>query len=217
MVRCYNTEPYRRQRQDECWKLFLDARLLVSTAGCLTVGTGYVFPIAAADFQWCGASNYLTKYSGGYEWGEPTHCGLDIELPIGSPVVSCCAGTVVFVGPYKDEDETGSPGLGAIVHGEDNVVYGYWHLSTCDVGAGEAISEGRLLGSSGNSGIERIDSMRPHLHIEMALLQGPRTEYERKRGRDYDAHLKPLWVPEGGFLINPAPYLREWYAGSRRA
>ena len=214
MIRCYNTEPYRLERQNQCWKLFHDARIFVSKTGYLTRAKDYTFPVAASDFEWSGASNYLTKYSGAYQWGEPTHAGLDIDLPVGLPVVACRAGSVLFVGAYKKEDEDGSSGLGIMVHGDDNVLYGYWHLSAAEVISGEAVEKGRLLGYSGNSGFEKRHDWRPHLHFEMALLQRPETRYHMTRGRDYDEHLRDRWVPEGAVFINPYPYLSEWYRRS---
>lgn len=217
MIRCYNTEPYRLDRQNRCWKLFHDARILVSATGYLTRTADYAFPVAAPDFEWLGSSNYLTKDSGAYYWGEPTHTGLDIDLPVGLSVVACCAGSVLFVGPYKQDDEEGSPGLGIIIHGNDNVLYGYWHMSEAKVISRETVEKGRLLGYSGNSGFEKRPDWPPHLHFEMALLQRPEKGYQMTRGRDYDEHLRYLWVPEGGTFINPFPYLSEWYSSSRGA
>jgi murein DD-endopeptidase MepM/ murein hydrolase activator NlpD len=217
MIRRYNTEPYRRERQNQCWKLFHDARILVSTTGYLIRRKHYAFPVAASDFEWSRASNYLTKYSGAPPWAEPTHSGLDVHLPVGLPVVACRAGTVLFVGPYKEDDEDGSPGLGLIIHGTDNVLYGYWHLSTAEVITGEETEKGQLLGHSGNSGFEKHLDWSPHLHFEMALLQRPEIGYRMTRARDYDEHLRYLWVPEGGILINPFPYLCDWYSNSRGA
>ncbi len=215
MIRCYNTEPYRLDRQNQCWKLFHDARILVSETGYLTRPEQYTFPIAASDFEWPRTSNFLTKYSGAHRWGEPTHAGLDIEVPVGRPVAACCAGCVLFVGPYKREDENGSPGLGIIIQGTDGILYGYWHMSKGEVASGEDVEKGRLLGYSGNSGFEKRPDWPPHLHFEMALLRPPGSRYQMRRGRDYDEHLRYLWVPEDGILINPFPYLSEWYSNSR--
>ncbi len=210
MIRCFNTEPYRLKRQNKCWKLFHDARIFVSLKARLTIPKFYRFPL---DLQncWSRTSNYLTKYSGYYKWGEPTHPGVDIEVPIGITVISCCTGIVAFVGPYKEEDKDGSGGLGVIVLGDDNIIYGYWHLSATEVTLGERVRTGQLLGYSGNSGFEGHPDWPPHLHFEMWLLTGDVGEFQITEGRDYDRHLKYLWVPEGGICINPFPYLCEWY------
>ncbi len=211
MIRCYDTQPYRLKRQDECWKLFHAARIFISSWPHLTPLKSYRFPLRLQNWSWSRESNHLTKYSGIYKWGEPTHVGIDIDVPIGSPVISCHAGTVGFVGPYKEEDRDGSGGLGILVIGDDNVVYGYWHLSTTGVTIGKRVRAGQLLGYSGNSGFERHHDWPPHLHFEMWLLTDGVEKFQIIKGRDYDEHLRYLWVPEGGICINPFPYLCEWY------
>jgi len=150
-----------------------------------------------------------------YEWGEPTHAGIDIQAPIGTRVTSSSRGQVVFVGPYKKEDRDGSPGLGLIALGSGNVLYGYWHLSAVEVSDGEYVTVGQTLGYSGNSGFEGHPDWAPHLHFEMWLLTHRRRKFRLLRGVDYDDHLKYLWVPAGGMCINPFPYLREWYDDQR--
>ncbi len=211
MIRSFNTEPYRLKRQNECWKLFHDARIFISSRPHLTPPKSYRLPLDLQSWRWSRESNHLTKYSGVYKWGEPTHVGIDIDVPMGSAVICCQAGTVGFTGPYKEKDEDGSGGLGILVIGDDNVVYGYWHLAATEVVMGKRVRTGELLGWSGNSGFEGHPDWPPHLHFEMWLLTGDTEKFQILQGRDYDKHLKYLWVPEGGICINPFPYLCEWY------
>ncbi len=211
MIRSFNARPYRLKRQNECWKLFHDARIFISLTPHLTSLKHYRFPLRLQNWDWSRESNHLTKYSGVYKWGEPTHIGVDINVPIGAPVISCQAGIVGFIGLYKEEDKDGSGGLGILVIGDDNVVYGYWHLSATEVIIGKRVRGGQLLGYSGNSGFEGHLDWQPHLHFEMWLLTDNIGKFQIREGRDYDDHLKHLWVPEGGICINPFPYLCGWY------
>lgn len=88
------------------------------------------------------------------------HAGLDIGLDAGSPVRAARAGRVIFAG--------GDPccGLGywvEINHGDHySTRYGHF-MRPPTVLAGDYVSEGQVLGFSGNTGF----STGPHLHFEV--------------------------------------------------
>lgn len=87
----------------------------------------------------------------------PGHCGLDIHLPVGSPVRASMTGNVIFAGASRD-------GYGNLVVLQ-NGPYQTWyaHLSHFCVKPGDAVSAGQLIAHSGNSG----NTTGPHLHYEV--------------------------------------------------
>jgi murein DD-endopeptidase MepM/ murein hydrolase activator NlpD len=88
------------------------------------------------------------------------HSGIDIGIPIGTPVNAMADGTVTAA-------NGGMRGYGngvfidhGIINGK-HVVCEYGHLSSFDVKVGDKIKQGQVVAKSGNSGI----SSGPHLHI----------------------------------------------------
>lgn len=87
------------------------------------------------------------------------HRGLDVSLPIGSPVRATADGTVVAVEKQR--------GLGLLVkidHGQGLVTV-YAHLDRSLVRRGEQVRRGAAIALSGNTG----RSTAPHLHYEVRL------------------------------------------------
>lgn len=82
------------------------------------------------------------------------HGGIDIAVPIGTPVKAPAGGTVVSVG--KDPK---NGNFVRIDHG-NGVVTGYAHLNGASVKVGDQVEAGQDFATSGNSG----NSTGPHLH-----------------------------------------------------
>jgi len=88
------------------------------------------------------------------------HKGIDIKVPVGTPVKSIADGTVIAA-------RSGMKGYGVGVfvdHGMINgkhVISEYGHLSKFDVKVGDKIKQGQIIAKSGNTGT----SEGPHLHI----------------------------------------------------
>ena len=88
------------------------------------------------------------------------HSGIDIGVPVGTPVKAMADGTVVAA-------NGGMRGYGNGVfvdHGMINgkhVISEYGHLSSFDVKVGDKIKQGQVIAKSGNTGT----SSGPHLHI----------------------------------------------------
>ncbi|MCM0083575.1 M23 family metallopeptidase [Geomonas sp. Red32] len=84
------------------------------------------------------------------------HRGIDIAVPVGTPVHATHKGKVVFAGE--------KPGYGAAVIIEhpngDRTLYG--HNSTVSVRTGQEVEAGTVIAFSGNSG----RSTGPHVHYE---------------------------------------------------
>jgi murein DD-endopeptidase MepM/ murein hydrolase activator NlpD len=86
-------------------------------------------------------------------WGE-YHRGLDYIVPVGTPVSSPAAGTVLFAGPLLLTGETV-----VLDHGQ-GVVSVFYHLASTPVRDGDWVEAGAPLGLTGETGIAAV----PHLH-----------------------------------------------------
>lgn len=91
--------------------------------------------------------------------GRYPHAGLDLAVPVGTPVFASMAGTVLRAAMNAI---TGRTGLGVFLghEGGRNTYYG--HLSKLLVKAGETVRKGQKIALSGNTG----KSSGPHLHWE---------------------------------------------------
>ena len=85
------------------------------------------------------------------------HEGIDFRAAIGTRVYASRAGKVIFAGPNN--------GYGKVVgiEHEDNFATWYGHLSRIRVRVGQTVTQGKVIGLSGNTGI----STGPHLHFEI--------------------------------------------------
>lgn len=104
---------------------------------------------------------YVTRGQAGNAIGSDTpsesHPGVDIAVPIGSPVRAAGGGTVLQAG---EEAEYGRFVL--LEHpGGFQTLYG--HLSRITVATGQLVAAGEVLGLTGNTG----RSSGPHLHFEL--------------------------------------------------
>ena len=88
------------------------------------------------------------------------HSGIDIGVPVGTPVKAIADGTVIAA-------NGGMRGYGNgvfIDHGTINckrVISEYGHLSKFEVKVGDKVRQGQVIAKSGNTGI----SSGPHLHL----------------------------------------------------
>jgi murein DD-endopeptidase MepM/ murein hydrolase activator NlpD len=85
------------------------------------------------------------------------HLGLDIAVPVGTPVRAVNDGTVLLAGLFPLQGNAVY-----IDHGQ-GVVSACFHMSRVLVKAGDRVSKGTVIGKSGNTGI----STGPHLHWSM--------------------------------------------------
>ena len=86
------------------------------------------------------------------------HTGIDLLLPIGTPVVASEDGTVFATG----WDERGYGNAIQITH-KDGIRTLYGHLDSFNVQVGDEVKQGDVIGFSGNTG----NSDQPHLHFEI--------------------------------------------------
>jgi len=127
-------------------------------------GNGLYFWPAAGD----GGQFRITSLTGSRNasGGSSNHAGIDIGLSMNSNVYSIADGTVIAV---KNSYKPGGRGKYiAIKHG--NGVYSlYQHLGSQSIAEGDTVKKGQLIGTSGNSGVNRTGVMYAvHLHVEVA-------------------------------------------------
>lgn len=96
---------------------------------------------------------------------ESFHDGMDIGVPIGTPVQSEASGTVTMAGWY------GSYGISVRVDHGGGIVTQYSHLSKALVAVGEKVTAGEEIAYSGNTGV----STGPHVHF-MVIVNGSPTD-----------------------------------------
>jgi murein DD-endopeptidase MepM/ murein hydrolase activator NlpD len=85
------------------------------------------------------------------------HNGLDIAIPVGTPIQTTMDGQVVHAG----WNNQGYGNLVIVENGEYRTYYA--HLSSIPVSVGDTVKAGSIIGLSGNTG----NSTGPHLHYEI--------------------------------------------------
>lgn len=117
-----------------------------------------------ADLGWPVSGAILSGY--GMRWGR-MHTGLDIGAGYGAAVAAAGSGTVIQAGWHGGYGRTVE-----IDHG-DGVVTRYAHLSSVEVGIGEVVRRGQIVGQVGSSG----NATGPHLHFEVIVNGVPRNPF----------------------------------------
>lgn len=120
-------------------------------------------------FNWPLAEHVITAgwfYSDGSD-----HHALDFRAAVGTPVFGV-AGIVDWVQKWDGKTRTGNQSYGNLVRIRCNAKYKgkivhclYAHLMAVYVKAGDQISDGQMIGLTGNTG----NSTGPHLHFEVRL------------------------------------------------
>ena len=143
----------------------------LSDPSALRVGQQLVIPgaqaVAAQRYQLVGSNGQLRRAFDwpararissrfGPRWGS-MHYGLDIAVPIGTPIRAAADGRVTWSGAR------GSYGNLVIIDHGQRVETRYAHNSRLAVKAGETVKRGQIIAYSGNTG----RSTGPHLHFEI--------------------------------------------------
>lgn len=100
------------------------------------------------------------------------HNAIDLRASVGTPVFAAEPGTVNMVQYWDGKTTEGNQSYGNLIRirhsdykGRSQLETYYAHLSKILVSNGQTVSEGQLIGYSGNSG----HSTGPHLHFEVRL------------------------------------------------
>lgn len=102
--------------------------------------------------------NYVFTSGFGARWGT-THCGVDLAVPSGTEVKAAADGNIIQSG------WNGGYGISVYIQHDDGSVTRYGHMSETLVAVGDRISQGDVIGLSGNTG----DSTGPHVHFEIRI------------------------------------------------
>lgn len=95
-------------------------------------------------------------------WTAGHHTGIDLAVPVGTPVRSVGTGKVVFAG------SSGDYGKAVTIRMADGKYTLFAHLSKIHVRKGQKVTAGTLIARSGNTG----RSSGPHLHFEVRAKRG---------------------------------------------
>ena len=136
----------------------------VGGSGPAAVGTSHIGlhfepPAPAAsepsdDLSWPLRGGITGRF--GEARGGHMHAGIDIPLPIGTPIKAAGAGRVVM-----REDESGYGNYTCIAH--ERITTCYAHQSRFRTKLGARVERGELIGYVGDTG----SSSTPHLHFEV--------------------------------------------------
>jgi len=115
------------------------------------------------------SNHWLIQQFGNYQ--PDGHTGIDYPCPSGTPVKAVTSGTVLHVGwfggSYADNPYWIAPGFAGfcyvVDHGDFVGIYAHCLEGGARVNVGQRVSEGQVLGLSGNTG----GSTGDHLHFEV--------------------------------------------------
>jgi murein DD-endopeptidase MepM/ murein hydrolase activator NlpD len=131
----------------------IDSLLANSSAQRLWSDTGFIMPMDTEITSAFGSFRTLNQYT------QTRHTGWDFRAAPGTPIRASADGQVVYAAPL---DIRGNYVM--IDHGF-GVFSGYAHFSEMYVTNGQSVTQGDIIGVSGNTG----RSSGPHLHWEIAV------------------------------------------------
>jgi murein DD-endopeptidase MepM/ murein hydrolase activator NlpD len=116
--------------------------------------------VSASGLMWPVSGPLTSGF--GYRWGR-LHAGIDIAVGIGTPIHAAKGGVVIFSGVMS-----GYGNVVVIDHGGGFSTL-YAHQSRTAASEGESVSQGQVIGYSGNTG----HSTGPHVHFETRIGGNP--------------------------------------------
>ena len=134
----------------------IQQQIAEATMGVPALPAGTPGAPSSAGFIW--PVNGILTSGFGYRWGR-MHEGIDVAVAEGTPLLAAASGTVIMAG-YNG----GYGNYTCIDHGSGlSTCYG--HQSGFAVTAGSSVTQGQVIGYSGNTG----SSTGPHLHFEVRI------------------------------------------------
>ncbi len=144
------------QREFQSWRAPAATRAnpaIASVSGPGACGSIYDGPVGISAFAWPTPGRSVS----GYTFSD-YHPGIDIGGAIGNAIFAADSGVVVYAG----WNYYGYGNLVIVDHGTGWQTL-YAHLSTLNVGCGQAVFQGNVIGGMGCTG----NCSGPHLHFEM--------------------------------------------------
>ncbi len=114
----------------------------------------------SGSFIWPASGSVSSPF--GMRWGR-LHAGIDIPLSEGTGLRAAAGGRVVLAG------WTGGYGNYTCIQHSGGLSTCYAHQSSIGVSVGQSVSQGQVIGASGNTG----NSTGPHLHFEVRVNGSP--------------------------------------------
>ncbi len=107
------------------------------------------------------------------ELSSSRHSGLDLAAPKGTPVIAPNNGRVTF-----SMEGLLSPGNTVVIDHGMGLFTSYYHLNTIDVGKGDEVKKGDIIGTVGTTGF----STGPHLHYAVSIYNTYVNPYQTLSG-----------------------------------
>lgn len=115
-----------------------------------------------ASFRWPAEGRVISKF--GERSTSGTNDGIDISMPVGTPVKASQNGTVIYAGSELEDF-----GNLILVSHSDGWVSAYAHSSANLVSRGQKVTRGQMIAKSGRSGNATV----PKLHFELRKDSNP--------------------------------------------
>lgn len=145
---------------------------LASSAGTVAPAAGQLhWPCSGPITQGFGPTDLGIEFPYVYQGVEYPHfhTGVDLGVPLGTPIGAAADGVVVLAGTNVVDGRPVGYGTYVVVAHGGGLDTLYAHLSRLDVIAGQRVHAGELLGLSGSTG----NSTGPHLHFEVRRGSDP--------------------------------------------
>lgn len=121
----------------------------------------FIHPVSSRITQQFGENPaYYSQY------GQKGHTGIDYGAFSGTPVRAAADGTVVMQGNGSNDERMGRVAGIVIILDHINVLTGYAHLKKSIVSEGQKVTQGQVIGYTGNTGGNIGQTLDPHLHFE---------------------------------------------------
>ncbi len=125
-------------------------------------GSAPAGPVRQGSGQLSWPLNASISSGFGYRWGR-LHAGVDMPVPEGTPIHAADGGRVAIAGWM------GGYGNYTCIQHTGSLSTCYGHQSRIAVSVGQSVSQGQVIGYSGNTG----HSTGPHLHFEVRVGGNP--------------------------------------------
>jgi murein DD-endopeptidase MepM/ murein hydrolase activator NlpD len=110
---------------------------------------------------------YIKPFVGGHRTqGIHGYNGVDYGMPVGTPIYASAAGEILI---SKNSGYNGGYGNYVVIKHPNNTQTVYGHMNYTVVSVGQTVTQGQLIGYSGNTG----KSTGPHLHFEIRGAKNP--------------------------------------------
>ena len=136
-------------------------------------------------------------------YGRPFHDGIDLSIPIGTPIYASSSGKIVGIGNTDLLASCQSWGKWVLIEHENGLSTLYAHLSLIKVRLGQTVALKELIGYSGNTGF----STGPHLHFGVYDSKGVRVVPYEQVSRSARCRGLQVIAAAQESKINPIVYL----------